>query len=49
VGCKCQPDKSQFKYRQRFGVIVECDDETDQKRVFERLRKGGMKVRVVVV
>lgn len=40
---------AQFKYRQRFGVIVVCDGERDQRRVYERLRREGLKLKVVVV
>lgn len=45
----CPDRKAQFKYRPRYGVIVVCEDESDQQRVFERLRKDGLKLKVVVV
>lgn len=38
-----------FRYRQRFGLIIECRDEAEQERRYESLRKKGWKVRVVVV
>jgi hypothetical protein len=41
--------KAQFKYRQRYGVIVVCEDERHQRRVFERLRRDGLNLKVVVV
>lgn len=42
-------EKAQFKYRQRYGVIVVCEDERHQRRVFERLRRNGLNLKVVVV
>jgi hypothetical protein len=38
-----------FKYENKFGVIVECDDEKHQKKVFDYLVAQGYKVKVVVV
>jgi hypothetical protein len=38
-----------YKYRQQYGVIVVCEGEEDQRRVYERLLSEGLKVRVVVV
>jgi len=38
-----------FKYRQQYGLIVVCQDEGDQRRKFEQLKKRGLKVRVVTV
>lgn len=35
------------KYREQYGVIVICKDESDQKRVFEDLSKRGLSCRVV--
>lgn len=36
------------RYRQQYGVIVICDDEPHQARVYEQLRALGLTVRVVV-
>ena len=38
-----------FKYHQQYGLIVVCEDEADQKRKFEQLKKRGLSVRVVTV
>ncbi len=38
-----------FKYQQQYGLIVVCEDEADQRRKFEQLKKRGLKVRVVTV
>lgn len=35
------------KYREQYGVIVICKDESDQKRVFEDFSKRGLSCRVV--
>ncbi len=40
---------SPFKYQQQFGLIIVCQDEGDQRRKFEQLKKRGLKVRVVTV
>jgi hypothetical protein len=38
-----------FNYQSQFGVIVQCDDEKHQKKVFNALNELGYKVKVVVV
>jgi hypothetical protein len=38
-----------FKYRQQYGLIVVCENESDQRRKFEQLKKRGLTVRVVTV
>lgn len=39
-----------FKYRPRFAVIVECDDEAHHRRVFSELQDMGFgKLRAVSV
>ncbi|HMJ05132.1 MAG TPA: hypothetical protein VK474_02645 [Chthoniobacterales bacterium] len=47
-GNKDAPKKG-FTYKPQFAVIVICEDETRQKRVYEQLLKKGFKLRVVVV
>lgn len=44
-----QPGVNGFKYKQRFGVIVLCDDEGHQQRVFDDLREKGYRLKVVAV
>jgi predicted 3-demethylubiquinone-9 3-methyltransferase (glyoxalase superfamily) len=39
----------QFNYKEQYGVIVICKDEDDQKAIFERLQKEGLKLKVVTV
>ena len=34
-------------YKQQYGVIVICESEDDQKKVFEELQKKGLKLKVV--
>lgn len=38
-----------FKYKPRFGAIVECQDEAEQRRTYEKLTKGRLKVKLVRV
>ncbi|CUJ21823.1 hypothetical protein [Achromobacter xylosoxidans] len=44
-----QPGANGFKYKPRFGVIVLCDDEGHQQRVFDELRAQGHRLKVVAV
>lgn len=37
----------QFLYKQQYGVIVICETEDEQKKVFEDLQKKGLKLKVV--
>lgn len=37
----------EFKYKQQYGVIVICETEEEQKKVFEELRQKGLKLKVV--
>lgn len=38
-----------FNYQSQYGVIVQCEDETHQKKVFDKLTDLGYSVKVVVV
>lgn len=35
-------------YREQYGVIVVCDDEAQQRAVYERLQAQGLTLKVVV-
>lgn len=35
-------------YREQYGVIVVCDGERHQKRVYDQLKSVGLKCKVVV-
>lgn len=39
----------QFNYKEQYGVIVICKTENEQKEVFEKLQKEGLKLKVVTV
>lgn len=41
-------DPGAGRYREQYGVIVICEDEGHQERVYEELRAAGHEVRVVV-
>lgn len=43
------PARNGFKYKPKFGVIVNCDDESHQKNVYEQLTEQGYNLKVVVV
>lgn len=38
-----------FKYKPKFGLVVQCKDEAEQQRRYARLSKLGMKPKVVCV
>jgi hypothetical protein len=42
-------DRIAYRYRQQYGVIIVCKDETSQRCAFNRLRRQGYKLRVVTV
>lgn len=37
----------QFNYKPQYGVIVICENEDEQKKLFEELQKQGKKLKVV--
>jgi len=39
----------EIKYKSQYGVIVICENEINQKEVFEKLQKEGLKLKVVTV
>lgn len=43
------PGKNGFKYKQKYGIVVHCTDEQHQAQTYERLRKLGLKLKVVAV
>ena len=47
--CKKNPEPGGFKYRPQYGVIVICESEVHQERVYRKLQKEGLEVRVVCV
>jgi sporulation protein YlmC with PRC-barrel domain len=42
------PEPPEGRYREQYGVIVICQDEADQRQVYERLTNQGLECRVVV-
>ena len=42
-------EKKKFNYKQQYGIVVICSDEQEQKEVYEKLEKMGLKLKVVVV
>jgi hypothetical protein len=43
------PGRNAFKYRPRFGLILETADEPSQIALFETLKEAGFQPRVVTV
>lgn len=43
------PDTTEDKYREQYGVTVICRDEDHQRTIYERLHAEGLEVRVVTV
>ena len=43
------PGRNGFKYKEQFGVIIVCDSEAHQQRVYKALTGDGYRCRVVVV
>ena len=37
----------QFNYKQQYGVIVICETEEEQIKMFEELKAKGLKIKVV--
>jgi len=42
-------DMGEFTYKEQYGVIVICQNEEEQKSIYEWLLKNGLKVKVVSV
>lgn len=40
---------SKFTYKSQYGVVVICENEAEQQKIFEELKKKGYKLKVVVV
>ena len=43
------PGPNGFKYRPQYGLILVCEDEAKQQRLYARLRKLGLTPKVVCV
>ena len=41
--------KKNYKYKPQYGVIVICETEKQQKALFEKLKKEGLKLKIVNV
>ncbi|MBB2778322.1 UNVERIFIED_ORG: hypothetical protein HNP28_003669 [Comamonas terrigena] len=44
-----RPGENGYKYRQQFGLVIICKDETDQQKTFAKLVKQGYSPKVVCV
>jgi len=40
---------SKYTYKKQFGIVVICSDEQEQKKLYERLQKQGLTLKVVCV
>ena len=41
--------KKEFNYKQQYGIVVICQDEEEQKKLYEELLKMGLTLKVVTV
>lgn len=39
----------EINYKEQYGVIVICNDESHQKEVYDNLKKTGLTLKVVTV
>ncbi|MEO2080593.1 MAG: hypothetical protein ABGW88_13615 [Leeuwenhoekiella sp.] len=39
----------EIKYKEQFGVIIHCQNEEHQKKIYEELKAKGHKLKVVTV
>lgn len=44
-----RPGENGFKYRPKFGLVINCKDESEQQKIYARLTKQGLKLKVVCV
>ncbi|MBX3396540.1 MAG: hypothetical protein KF841_14355 [Phycisphaerae bacterium] len=42
-------DEKGIRYQPRFAVAIECRNERDQRRLYNRLRKSGLEPKVLVL
>lgn len=45
---RSKPASRSFRYKEQFGVIVICAGEREQRRIYNRLAREGLKCKVVV-
>ena len=43
------PDVQGIDYKEKFGVVIDCQDESEQRRVFEYVTAGGYQARIVSI
>ena len=43
------PDVRGIAYKEKFGVVIDCQDEPEQRRVFEFVTAGGYQARIVSI
>lgn len=44
-----RPGQNGFNYRPQYGLVLVCDDEAHQQRLYGRLAKQGLRPKVVCV
>jgi len=40
---------SKYTYKKQYGIVVICSDELEQKKLYEKLQKQGLTLKVVCV
>lgn len=38
-----------FNYQQQYGIIIICQDEKEQREIYEQLQKEGYELKIVAV
>lgn len=39
----------EITYKEQYGVIIMCEGEEHQRKIYEKLKKEGLKLKVVTV
>jgi len=42
-------EKKSYAYKPQYGIVVMCPDEQEQIKLFDKLKKMGLTLKVVVV
>jgi len=46
---KTETQKKSYTYRPQYGIVIICQDETEQIRLFNELQSKNLKLKVVTV
>lgn len=46
---KTETSKKSYTYKRQYGIVVVCESEIEQIKLFEKLQAQGLKLKVVCV